>query len=99
MDIKLIDRNTEGEFLLTGRLDANSAPETEQLLSSMVERFDKMILNLASLEYISSAGLRILKILHMAMKKKGGKLVLKNVNKMVMEVFEITGFAGLLNFE
>lgn len=99
MDIKLIDRNTEGEFLLKGRLDANSAPETEKLLTSMVEKFDKIILNLASLEYISSAGLRILKILHMAMKKKGGTLALKNVNKMVMEVFEMTGFAGLLNFE
>lgn len=99
MDIKLIDRNTEGEFLLQGRLDANSAPETERLLTSMVEKFDKIILNLASLEYISSAGLRILKVLHMAMKKKGGTLALKNVNKMVMEVFEMTGFAGLLNFE
>ena len=99
MDIKLIDRNTEGEFLLKGRLDTNSAPETEKLLTSMVEKYDKIILNLASLEYISSAGLRILKVLHMAMKKKGGTLALKNVNKMVMEVFEMTGFAGLLNFE
>lgn len=99
MDIKLIERESEGEFLLSGRLDANSAPETEKLLTSMVERFDKMTLNLASLEYISSAGLRILKVLHMAMRKKGGKLVVKNANKMVMEVFEMTGFAGLLNFE
>ena len=54
---------------------------------------------MAQLEYISSAGLRALKRLHMEMKKKGGSLVLTNVRKMVMEVFEMTGFAGLLMFE
>ena len=51
------------------------------------------------LEYISSAGLRVLKKTHMAMNKKEGTLLLKNVNSMVMEVFEMTGFAGLLHFE
>ena len=99
MNIKLINRGTEGELLLEGRLDSVTAPEAEVVFHQVAERFDKIVLNLAQLEYISSAGLRTLKRLHMAMKKKGGSLVLTNVRKMVMEVFEMTGFAGLLTFE
>lgn len=99
MNIKLINRGTEGELLLEGRLDSVTAPEAEAVFHQVAERFDKIVLNMAQLEYISSAGLRALKRLHMEMKKKGGSLVLTNVRKMVMEVFEMTGFAGLLMFE
>jgi anti-sigma B factor antagonist len=53
---------------------------------------------MAQLEYISSAGLRVLKLLYMALRKKDGELEIKNANKLVMEVFEMTGFAGLLTF-
>lgn len=98
MNIKLINRETEGELLLEGRLDSSTSPEAEDVFLQMAERFDVVILNMGQLEYVSSAGLRIIKVLHMAMRKKQGKLILKNVNKMVMEVFEMTGFAGLLNF-
>lgn len=99
MNIKLINRGTEGELLLEGRLDTSTAPEVENVFAQVAGRFDKVVLNLADLEYISSAGLRVLKRLHMDMKKKDGLLVLKNVRTMVMEVFEMTGFAGLLTFE
>lgn len=99
MTIKLVNHGTEGELLLDGRLDSNTAPEAEKIFLQMAERFERVTLNFALLDYVSSAGLRIIKLLHMAMRKKGGRLVLKNVNKMVMEVFEITGFAGLLEFE
>ena len=99
MNIKLINRGQEGELVLEGRLDTLTAPEAEEVFNQTAERFDKVILNMRDLEYVSSAGLRTLKRLHMAMKKKNGSLVLTNVRKMVMEVFEMTGFAGLLNFE
>lgn len=99
MNIKLINRGQEGELVLEGRLDTLTAPEAEEVFNQMAERFEKIVLNMAGLEYVSSAGLRTLKRLHMAMKKKNGSLVLTNVRKMVMEVFEMTGFAGLLNFE
>lgn len=99
MDIKLVSRENEGELILIGRLDANSAPEAEEIFKQVMERFDRVVLNLDQLEYISSAGLRVIKILHMGMKKKDGELVLINVRKMVMEVFEMIGFAGLLTFE
>ena len=99
MDIKLISRGNEGELILVGRLDANSAPEAEEIFREMMERFDRVVLNLEHLDYISSAGLRTIKIIHMGMKKKEGELVLIHVQKMVMEVFEMVGFAGLLKFE
>ena len=99
MNIKLINRGQEGELVLEGRLDTLTAPEAEEVFNQMAERFEKIELNMAGVEYVSSAGLRTLKRLHRAMKKKNGSLVLTNVRKMVMEVFEMTGFAGLLNFE
>ena len=98
MHIKLINRGEEGELLLSGRLDSATAPEVEEILLQVADRFDRVILNMAELEYISSAGLRILKLLYMALRKKDGELQLKDVNKLVMEVFEMTGFAGLLTF-
>ena len=99
MNIKLINRGQEGELVLEGRLDTLTAPEAEEVFNQMAERFEKIVLNMAGMEYVSSAGLRTLKRQHMAMKKKNGSLVLTHVRKMVMEVFEMTGFAGLLNFE
>ena len=99
MNIKLINRGQEGELVLEGRLDTLTAPEAEEVFNQMAERFEKIVRNMAGMEYVSSAGLRTLKRLHMAMKKKNGSLVLTNVRKMVMEVFEMTGFAGLLKFE
>ena len=99
MNIKLINRGQEGELVLEGRLDTLTAPEAEEVFNQMAERFEKIVLNMAGMEYVSSAGLRTLKRLHMAMKKKNGSLALTNVRKMVMEVFEMTGFAGLLKFE
>ena len=98
MHIKLINRGEEGELLLSGRLDSATAPEVEEILLQVADRFDRVILNMAELEYISSAGLRILKLLYMALRKKDGELQLRSVNKLVMEVFEMTGFAGLLTF-
>ena len=99
MNIKLLNKGTEGEALLEGSMDSVTTPQAETMLMELVPRFEKLTLNLASLEYISSRGLRTLKVLHIAMKKKGGKLVLKNVSASVMEIFEITGFAGMLQFE
>ena len=96
MTIKLISREQEGELLLDGRLDATTSLEAEEIFLQMTERFEKLTLNMAQLQYISSAGLRVLKKAYMAMVKKNGTLELSHVNKMVMEVLEMTGFSGLL---
>ena len=99
MVIKLKAQDRTGIIFLEGRLDASAAAEAQEILLKTSERFDIMILDMAQLEYISSAGLRIIKLLHMTMRKKGGELVLRNVGKMVMEVFEMTGFVSLLRIE
>ncbi len=99
MNIRLIKNDTEGELFLEGSLDSNTSPEAEEIFAATAERFDNVILNMEQLDYISSAGLRALKQLHITMKKKGGAMSLKNVNPMVMEVLEMTGFAGLFAFK
>ena len=82
--------------MLIGRLDSTTADESDEVFSQLGERFDALTLNMEELEYISSAGLRVLKRVYMMMNQKGGSLELTHVRPMVMEVFEMTGFAGLL---
>lgn len=98
MTVSLIRRGTTAELLLDGRLDSATSPEVETIFKDTAGRFDNVILNMEKLEYISSAGLRALRVLHMTMKKKGGELTLTHVNKLVMEVFEMTGFVTLFRF-
>ena len=96
LNMKLIHRETGEEVRMIGHLDNNSAADAEKILVDLVGRCDHLTLDMEQLEYISSAGLRALKRAHLAMRRKGGVLAAKNVSKMVMEVFEITGFAGML---
>ncbi|MBE5861542.1 MAG: STAS domain-containing protein [Lachnospiraceae bacterium] len=98
LDMKLVNRGDEGELLLFGKLDSQTSIDAEKYFEEASDRFDHLILNMAELSYLSSAGLRILKKTHIKMNRKGGVLSLCNVNDNIMEVFEITGFAGLLNF-
>ncbi|MBE6909798.1 MAG: STAS domain-containing protein [Ruminococcaceae bacterium] len=98
LDMKLVNRNTEAELQLIGRLDTNTASEAERLLADLTGRFNSLTLDMSQLDYVSSAGLRVLKIAHMAMRRKGGALTVKNVSKPVMDVFDVTGFASLLKF-
>ena len=98
LSAKLIKRDAEAELKLIGRMDTNTAAEAEAAMLQAAERFDTLTLNMEKLEFISSAGLRALKVAHIAMRRKGGTLLVKNVPSNVMEVFEITGFAGLLKF-
>ena len=99
MNINLVDRGTIGELLLEGRLDSQTAPDTEEIVMQMTEKYEELILNMKDLAYLSSAGLRILKKAHVAMQRKGGKLIVRGANEMISEVFEMTGFAGILNLE
>ena len=99
MKIKLYRNETAVTCMLVGSLDSNSAPETEQTLMKLTEETERLVLDLAELTYISSAGLRTLKGLRMAMTRKGGELVLKHTGAALMEVFEMTGIAGLFCFE
>ena len=98
LNMKLISRDTEGELQLIGRLDKSTAKNAETHMVEAGNRFDTLILDMAQLEYVSSAGLRALKAAFITMRRKGGTFLVKNVTKPVMEVFELTGFAGMLKF-
>lgn len=80
---------------MSGRLDTNTAKQFEEQLSGEYEKYEEIILDFEKIQYLSSAGLRVLLS---AQKKMNGKAMsLKNVSTNVMEVFEITGFVDILN--
>ncbi len=95
-----INKNLDGEKLnvaVVGRLDTSTAPELEKELSSLAG-IKELTLDFTGLEYVSSAGLRVLLASQKTMNAQG-KMVIKNVNETIMEVFEITGFADILTIE
>lgn len=89
---------TEMTISLEGRLDTTTAPELEQTLKDSMESANLLTLDFSKLDYISSAGLRVLLSAHKAMTKKNGMKVV-NANEMVKEVFDVTGFADILTIE
>ena len=89
---------TNLEIALEGRLDTMTAPELEKELNESLDDADTLTLDFANLAYISSAGLRVLLSAHKVMSKKGGMKVV-NVNEIVKEVFDVTGFADILTIE
>ena len=96
-----IDKKLNGtalEIALEGRLDTMTAPELEAELNQSLGNADSLMLDFSKLDYISSAGLRVLLSAHKAMSAKGGMKV-TNVNEIVQEVFEVTGFADILSIE
>ena len=83
---------------LEGRLDTSTAPVLEQTLKGSLDGVSELVLDFAGLEYISSAGLRVLLAAQKAMNKQGS-MKLKNVNETIMEIFEVTGFSDILTIE
>ena len=86
------------EIALEGRLDTMTAPELENELNTSLENADSLVLDFTKLNYISSAGLRVLLSAHKIMSGKGGMKV-TNVNEIVREVFDVTGFSDILTIE
>jgi len=82
---------------LEGRLDTVTSPDLENELKAL-DGVDTLTLDFSKLDYISSAGLRVLLSAHKQMSAKGGMKV-TNVNEIVREVFDVTGFADILTIE
>ncbi len=96
-----IVKTQEGSTLtvaLEGRLDTITAPQLEGDLRSSVNGVEKLIFDLSSLEYVSSAGLRVLLSAQKVMNRQGD-MIIRNVRPEIMEIFEITGFVDLLTVE
>ena len=86
------------KFALEGRLDTATVPKFEAELKGSLDSASSLILDLEKLEYISSAGLRVLIMAQKAMKKQGG-MKLVHVNETVREILEVTGFSDILTIE
>ena len=83
---------------LAGRLDTTTAPQLETELKQNISGVNELVLDLAALEYLSSAGLRVLLSAQKVMNRQGN-MVVRNVNEIIMEIFEVTGFVDVLTIE
>ena len=96
-----INYNKEAEKLTVapnGRLDTTTAPEFEKTFGEILEGVSDLVLDMTNVEYVSSAGLRVILKVQKVMFNQG-KMKLIGVNESVMEVFEITGFSNILKIE
>ena len=96
-----ITENRIGDSLtvaLEGRLDSTSAPELEAALQKVLPGIEELFFDCEKLDYISSAGLRVLLSAHKALINKKG-LVIRNANELILEVFDVTGFSDILTIE
>ena len=96
-----ITKNQNGTHLdlaLEGRLDTTTAPQLEAELKQSVSGVTELTLDFAKLEYLSSAGMRVLLSAQKVMNKQGS-MVIRNVNETINEIFEVTGFADILTVE
>ena len=96
-----ISKNQDGNNLviaLEGRLDTTTSPDLEKELKESLDGIESLTFDLGALDYISSAGLRVLLSAQKTMNKQGD-MVVKNVSEEIMEIFEVTGFSDILTIE
>lgn len=95
MTITTNQENGKLSIALEGRLDTNTAPQLEAQLKQSINGISELEFDFSKLDYISSAGLRVLLAAQKIMNKQG-KMLIRHVNETIMEVFEITGFVDIL---
>ena len=96
-----INKTTEGSKLtiaLEGRLDTVTAPELEGELAGSTQGVKELVFDLKDLDYVSSAGLRVLLSAQKTMNKQGS-MTIRGVKEEIMEIFDVTGFVDILNIE
>ena len=98
LNIETTRHASELTVALSGRLDTNTAPELEAALKTALEGVEELTFDFERLDYISSAGLRVLLATQKTMNRQGSMKV-KNANEIIMEIFEVTGFADILTIE
>ena len=95
MTIEKKQTETALELALSGRLDTMTAPELEKELGAGLQGITELTLDFAGLDYISSAGLRVLLSAQKAMRRQGS-MKIRNANTMILEIFKVTGFSDIL---
>ncbi len=95
--VKTVDAG-KASFALEGRLDTVTAPDLEREIKGVIDGVSELTMDLEKLEYVSSAGLRVLLSVQKIMNRQG-KLKIVNVSQTIMEIFEVTGFSDILTIE
>lgn len=96
MTISKVQDGKKMTFCVEGNLDNNTSPEFLKFFNGSVDGIDELVLDLAKLEYLSSAGIRVLITAQKTMNKKG-KMTIVNVTPDIMDVFDLTGLSNILN--
>ncbi len=98
MDIKMNSASETLTLEIKGRIDTKSAPQLEEIIGSSLDGVRLLVMDFEGVEYVSSAGLRVLLIAQKTMNRQGDMKV-RNVNPDIMEIFEVTGFSDILTIE
>ena len=99
MEINKTIKDNVCSIALEGRLDTITAPQLESELNAKLDGITGLTLDFAELLYISSAGLRVILSCQKKMNAASGTMIIKNVNTMIMDIFEATGFIDILTIE
>ena len=98
MTIEKKIENRAMTIALDGKLDTQSSPELDKVITESLDSIDSLTIDMSHLKHISSAGLRVLLSTHKALKGKGG-MKLTNPNKTVLQIFDFTGFDDIFTIE
>ena len=98
MNIELNRHEKELTISLDGELNSATAPDFEKVISTSLKDVELLRLDFSKLSYLSSAGLRVVLVAQKIMMQRG-KMVIKNANQDIMDIFSMTGFTNFLNFE
>ena len=99
MEVKFNKQDSSLTVTISGNIDTVTAPELDSKLQENISDVKDLVLDFAAVDYISSAGLRVILMANQQMEEVDGNLTIKNVNEDVRDVFEMTGFDSLLNLE
>ena len=98
MQIEKIKEATKLTLKIEDRIDTKTAPELDELVKTSLDGGESLVIALAEVAYISSAGLRVLRVAQKQMNKQGDMKII-NVSADIMEIFEVTGFSDILTIE
>lgn len=99
MEIKKEISENSMTIMLKGRLETSTAPSLEEVVEKELDDISALAVSMEEVEYVSSAGLRVLLAAEKKMKAKGGKMIVNHIPSAVMDVFRITGFDKILTLQ
>ena len=99
MEINILKENETSIVVIEGRVDTVTSPDLESAVKPLINMGASVVFECEKLEYISSAGLRVVLATHKQLTACAGKFAIRHLNREVKSVFDITGFSKILNIE